>query len=87
MSGGILTSKGSNTGQATGALHVQALEGPGVDPAGGGIPPDTVPKMRHAHTISVAGTEPMDDQVQPVNVYVTATARRGAESEGGRDGV
>ena len=87
MSGGILTSKGSNTGQATGALHVQALEGPGVNPARGSVPPDTVPKMWHAHTRSVAGTAPMDDQVKPVNVYVTATSRRGAESEGGIDGV
>ena len=78
MFGGILTSKGSNTGQATGAFHVQALEGPGFNPAVGAVPPDTVPKMRHAHTISVAGTAPMDDQVQPGNVYVTATERRGA---------
>ena len=45
MSGRMVTIKGSKTGQATVALHVQALEGPGVDPAGGGVPPDTVPKM------------------------------------------
>ena len=66
MSGRMLTSKGSKTGQAVGELHVQALEGPGVDPLGGAVPPDTVPKMQHAHTRSVAGTAPMDDQVQPV---------------------
>ena len=73
MSSGMVTSKGSNTGQATVELHVQALEGPGINPAGGSVPPDTVPKMRHAHTRSVAGTAPTDDQVQPENGDVTAT--------------
>ena len=78
--------KRSSNAQATGALRLQALEVPGGDPAGGTIPPDTVPKMRHAHTRSVAGTAPMDNQMQPVNVDMTVIARRGSRSEGGRYG-
>ena len=54
---------------------------------GGGVPPDTVPKIWHSHTRSVAGTAPTDNQVQPGDGDVTAIEIHGAGSEGRRDGV
>ena len=79
--------EGAHTGRASGALHVQTLEGTGGNPSGGAVLPATVPELRHANVSSVDGSALTDGQVQPDNEDANVAARHEAVSEGGRDRV
>ena len=87
MSGGGGGGEGSHTGRATIEIHVHALEVPGGNPTVGDKPFATGTKLRHAHARGVSGPTPIENQVQPSNIYGTAAEIRGAVSEGGKYGV
>ena len=76
MSSGRVPGEVSHTMQAMGVLNVQALEGPGGDPAGGPSPLAKVNKLRHAKSTGIDGPAPMYIQVQLGNRYATAAVRR-----------
>ena len=82
-----MTDKGPYTGQAKEELHVHALEVLGENPLRGAVTIATVPKMLHAHVSRKTVLATTYVQVQTGSGYATVAARRGAVSEGGRDGV